>query len=175
MVDNLVDSSRQLSITAFKNLKKLINSDFSWPQGPSSEFASDLCWFIHYLYTIYTYIIQIQYINSMDTIQNSMDTIQIQYRRSCIGLYLFELLCIGMHWSVWFLIIDSFDSESMGTRVIGTGNKSILSVFGKRNTSAGVPTYRVRTLPVFSWIVLWPTSFSFQQGAWHCMPHEDRR
>jgi hypothetical protein len=43
MVDNLVDSSRQLFITAFKNLKKLINSDFSSPQGPSSEFAGDLC------------------------------------------------------------------------------------------------------------------------------------
>lgn len=43
MVDNLVDSSRQLSITAFKNLKKLINSDFSGPQGPSAEFAGELC------------------------------------------------------------------------------------------------------------------------------------
>jgi hypothetical protein len=41
MVDNLVDSARQLSITAFKNLKKLINADFSGPQGPSSEFAGE--------------------------------------------------------------------------------------------------------------------------------------
>jgi len=42
MVDNLVDSARQMSITAFKNLKKLINSDFSGPQGPSTEFAGEL-------------------------------------------------------------------------------------------------------------------------------------
>jgi len=38
-VDSLVDSARQLSVTSLKNLKKLINSDFSGPQGPSAEFA----------------------------------------------------------------------------------------------------------------------------------------
>ena len=42
---------------------------------------------IHIPYGLVTCIIQIQYINSMDTIQ-------IQYRRSCIGFYLFELVCI---------------------------------------------------------------------------------
>ena len=37
-MDNLVDSERQLSISAFKNLKKMINAEFTGPQGPTDEF-----------------------------------------------------------------------------------------------------------------------------------------
>ena len=42
MVDNLVDSERQLSISAFKNLKKMINAEFTGPQGPTDEFAGEV-------------------------------------------------------------------------------------------------------------------------------------
>ena len=53
-------------------------------------------------------------------------------------------MCIGIDWSIRLLTFDFFYSDSMGTRGIGTGNKCILSIFGKRNTAAGGPTFRVR-------------------------------
>lgn len=39
MVDNNVDSARQLSISAMKNLKRYINIKIAGPQGPAAEFA----------------------------------------------------------------------------------------------------------------------------------------
>lgn len=42
MVDSVVDTARQLSVTAMKNLKKLINAELSGPQGPSVEYAGDM-------------------------------------------------------------------------------------------------------------------------------------
>ena len=41
MVDSIVDSARQLSISALKNLKKLIKSEISGPIGPVAEFAGE--------------------------------------------------------------------------------------------------------------------------------------
>ena len=38
-MDSVIDSTRQLCVSALKGLKKLINSELSGPQGASPEFA----------------------------------------------------------------------------------------------------------------------------------------
>jgi len=70
---------------------------------------------------------------------------------------------------LFFDNIDFFESDAMGTRGVGTGGKCILTVFGKRNTAAGGPTYRVSALTCFPSLdprlTHWHARFSIQQGA----------
>ena len=102
---------------------------------------------------------------------------QYWYVFGCIRLYLFVLYLFLYVFVCIIDNIDFFESDAMGTRGVGTGGKCILTVFGKRNTAAGGPTYRVSALTCFS-------SLDRHLTHWHCrtfvnparcMPHEDRR
>jgi len=82
MVDNIVDSARQLSVSALKNLKKLINSEISGPLGPVTEFAGKFSntYTIHTQYKRNTHSIHIQYGTNTYTIktQYRVNTYSIQ-------------------------------------------------------------------------------------------------
>ena len=74
---------------------------------------------------------------------------QYWYVFGCIRLYLFVLYLFLYVFVCIIDNIDFFESDAMGTRGVGTGGKCILTVFGKRNTASGGPTYRVSALTCF--------------------------
>ena len=178
-MDSVIDSTRQLCVSALKGLKKLINSELSGPQGASPEFAGvfatntsrymqiqvHTCKYMQIqIYTSkYNYIHantstykQIQvYTCKYKYIQaNTNDRQQYWYVFGCIRLYLYVLYLFLYVFVCIINNIDFFESDAMGTTRVGTGGnlnagKCILTVFGKRSTAAGGPTYRVSALTCF--------------------------
>ena len=85
---------------------------------------------------------------------NANNRHQYWYVFGCIRLYLYVLYLFLYVFVCIINNIDFFESDAMGTTRVGTGGnlnagKCILTVFGKRSTAAGGPTYRVSALTCF--------------------------
>ena len=129
MVDNNVDSARQLSVSEMKNLKRFINIEIARPQGPAAEYAG--------AHRMYVYELSVLVCKCVYCIYCS---IFIFIVRICV----YSSVCVR----IAFIILDQYVFSCCSAEIMGTVNmltahaKCILSVFGKKPN--GSPTVRVR-------------------------------